>query len=81
MNFPAVHDADGSFCFKSFFIIQHLQNFDMASTFKTSPLSREMAANTPLLLEKPLRSHVIHHTKHWYLLHSSRVICVCCIVV
>ena len=30
----------------------------MGSTPKTFPLSREMAANTPLMLEKPLRCHV-----------------------
>ena len=30
----------------------------MGSTSKTFPLSREMAANTPLMLKKPLRCHV-----------------------
>ena len=50
-----------SFRFKALFIIQPVQNFDMGSKSKTCPFSREMAANTSLLLEKPLRCHVQSH--------------------
>ena len=50
-----------SFRFKSFFIIQPLQNFGMGFTSKTFPFSTEMAGNTPLLLEKPLWCYVPSH--------------------